>query len=385
MTASRPGIYLDYNATAPLAAECMDAVVETLERARGNPSSKHHMGEQSKTMVNVARAQVAALLKASAAEVLFTSGGTESNHHAIVGALALQPQRRHVVTSVVEHASTLALLRHLEQSQGVRVTYVPVDSAGRIDPAHIAAAVTPDTALVTLLWANNETGVVSPVHEAARCAQANGALFHTDAVQAVGKIPIDVTALSVDLISVSGHKLHAPTGIGALYVRKGVKLPPLLHGHQERSRRGGTENIAGIVAFGVAALLAGDHVRDDTIRIAALRDRLEQGLLARIPGAHVNGAGAERVANTSNIRFGRVDGDVVVDRLDRFGICVSQGAACSAGGSEPSHVLTAMGLPREGALASLRFSLGRYTTTAEIDTVLAVLPQVIATLPAVAA
>lgn len=385
MMIAKPSIYLDCNATAPLAPECMDAVMEALDRARGNPSSKHHAGEQTKDMVATARAQVAALINASPSEVVFTSGGTESNHQAIHGALALQPQRRHVVTSAVEHPSILALLRHLEHIQRVRVTYLPVDSEGRIDPAHIEAAVTPDTALVSLMWANNETGVIFPVAAAARYAKAHGALFHTDAVQAVGKVPLDVTNTDADLLSVSGHKLHAPTGVGALYVRKGVKLPPLLFGHQERNRRGGTENVPGIVALGVACLLAGDHVHDSVMRVAALRDRLEHGLLTRIAYASVNGGGAARVANTSNIRFGCIDGDALMNRLDRFGICVSQGAACRAASSEPSHVLTAMGLERDAALASLRFSLNRYTTTAEIDTVVAVLPQVLATLPAVAA
>lgn len=380
MSAAQGGgapVYFDCNASAPVDPLCCDLVIECLEIAYGNPSSKHGAGERAKHAVDDARGQVAQLLKASPAEIVFTSGGTEGNHHAILGALALAPDRRHVVTSAVEHPSTLLLLRHLEQ-QGVRVTYLPVDGGGRIEADAVGDAISADTALVSLMWANNETGVVYPVAEAARIAKDKGVLFHSDAVQAAGKLPIDLREAPVDLLTLSGHKLHAPAGVGALYLRKGVKLPPLLYGHQERARRGGTQNVPGIAAMGVACLLAGDGLAQEMPRIGALRDRLEQGVLERFPFASVNGAGAERLANTASIRFGELNGEAIVTRLDRAGVCVSQGAACSAGGSEPSHVLTAMGLTPEGAHATIRFSLGRYNTASEVERVLDLLSEIVA-------
>ncbi len=369
-------IYLDNNATTPVAPECLDAMLACLRENHGNPSSKHRAGERAKQSVNEARAQMAGLLKATPAEIVFTSGGTESNHLAILGALALNPDKHHVVTSAVEHPSTLSLLRHLE-TMGVRVTYLPVDAQGQLDLAALSQLLTPDTALVTLLWANNETGVLFPIEAAAVIVKSAGVLFHVDAVQAAGKIGIDLKQLPVDFLSLSGHKLHAPKGVGALFVRKGVKLPPLLFGHQERARRGGTENVPGIVGLGVAAALALAAMDADTARMRALRDRLEQGVVERIPFACVNGAGAGRVANTSNIRFGDMEAEIILDRLDRAGICAALGAACTAGGSEPSHVLTAMGLDRRAARASVRFSLSRYTTDAEIGRVLELLPGIV--------
>lgn len=371
-------IYLDYNATAPLAPECKAAMLRSLDGEWGNPSSKHRAGEQAKYAVNAARAQVAKMLNGSPAEVVLTSGGTESNHHAILGALALQGPRRDVVTSAVEHPSTLQLLEDLERTQGIRVTRLPVDSQGRIDPGELDDAVTEDTALVTLLWANNETGVLCAIDHAARTAKAKGALFHTDAVQAVGKVPVDLAQVPADLLSFSGHKIHAPPGIGGLFVRKGLKLPALLRGHQERGRRGGTENVPGAVALGVACELASQSLQADTTRIAVLRDHLERGILQRFPFASVNGGAADRVPNTTNIRFGDLDGEFIVSRLDRLGVYVSQGAACTAGGTDPSHVLTAMGLDAKGALASLRFSLGRDTTLSHIDELLGMLTRILA-------
>jgi cysteine desulfurase len=284
----------------------------------------------------------------------------------------------------VEHPATLALFKHLE-AHGMRVTYLPVDTFGRIAPEQVQDAITEDTALISLMWANNETGVVFPIAQIAGIAKINGVPMHCDAVQAAGKMPIDVKQVPVDLLSLSGHKLHAPPGIGALFVRKGLKLPPLLFGHQERARRGGTENVPGIAALGVAAMLASDGLRADVPRIAALRDRLEQGALARFPFAAVNGANAERVANTSNIRFGELDAEAILLKLDRAGVCASQGAACSAGGSEPSHVLTAMRLDERAARASIRFSIGRYTRVEEIDAVLELLSSAVASLTAAAA
>lgn len=377
-------IYLDNNATTRVAPECLDAMLDCLRESYGNPSSKHRAGERAKRWVNEARAQTAGLLGAGPAEVVFTSGGTESNHLAIIGALALNPDRRHVVTSAVDHPSTLLLLKQLE-TKGVRVTYLTVDAQGRLDLAALERALTPDTALVTLLWANNETGVLFPIEAAADIAKSRGVLFHADAVQAAGKINIDLRRVPADMLSLSGHKLHAPKGVGALFVRKGVKLPPLLFGHQERGRRGGTENVPAIAGLGIACALVAESLDSDALRMAALRERLERGVVERVPFAGINGAGAVRVANTSNIRFGDVEAEIILERFDRGGICAALGAACSAAGSEPSHVLTAMGLDRRAARASIRFSLSRYTTDAEIERVLEVLPGIVAGLTAAAA
>ena len=369
-------IYLDNNATTQVAPECVEAMCASMQASYGNPSSKHGSGAAAKRLLGDARAQVAALLHATPPEIVFTSCGTESNHMAIHGALVLHPHKRHVVTSTVEHPSTLLLLKHLE-GQGVRVTYVPVDRRGSLDMAALERAVDADTALVTLMWANNETGVLFPVEQAAAIAHRHGALFHTDAVQAAGKIPLDLARVPADLLSLSGHKLHAPKGIGALFVRKGIKLPPLLFGHQERGRRGGTENVPAIVGLGVACALALEGMDDESTRVKALRDKLEAAILAQVPFASVNGAGAARVPNTTNIGFAGMDGEMLLDRLDKAGIFASSGAACTAGGSEPSHVLTAMGQEREAALSSVRFSLSRYSTDAMLERVLDVLLDVV--------
>ncbi|MEJ1964578.1 MAG: aminotransferase class V-fold PLP-dependent enzyme [Gammaproteobacteria bacterium] len=308
--------------------------------------------------------------------MVFTSSGTESNHLAILGALAMRPDRRHVITSEVEHPSTLMLFRHLE-THGVRVTYLPVDGDGRLAIDALDDTFSPDTALVSLMWANNETGVLFPIARAAEMARARGVLFHTDAVQAVGKEPIDLRQVPVDMLSLSGHKLYAPAGIGALCVRKGLKLPPILFGHQERGRRAGTENVAGIAALGVACAKASASLATEPARLAALRDQLETGVLSFAPYARVNGARATRVANTSNVRFGDFDAELILGRLDRLGICASAGAACSSAGTKPSHVLTAMGLSVSAALASIRFSLGRHNTKQEVDSLLHALAQIL--------
>lgn len=372
-------IYLDYNASAPIAPECAEAVTSCLELAAGNPSSKHRAGERAKELIDQARGQVAQLLNAQPAQIVFTSGGTESNHMAILGAMALAAGKQHVITSAVEHPSTLALLKLLE-TRGARISYLPVKATGQLDAEQVAAAIGDDTAMVSLLWANNETGVVSPMAEIAAICRSKNVLLHCDAVQAVGKVPVDVMRVPVDFLSLSGHKLHAPPGIGALYVRKGIKLPPLLLGHQERGRRGGTENVLGIAALAVACLLATDAVSEGLSRITNLRDRLERGIRAIAPFGHVNGAGAVRVGNTTNVCFAGLDGEALVLKLDRAGVCVSQGAACSAGGTEASHVLTAMGLSEQEAMSSIRFSLGRFTRTDDIDRTLTLLSTVIASL-----
>ena len=372
-------IDFDHNATTAVAPECLQAIIGCLRSGPLNPSSKHSQGEHAKRMVMEARMAVASVFGASAPEILFTGGGTESNHLAILGTLAASPDRRHIVSSEVEHPSTLMLLRHL-QTQGVHVSYLPVDSEGRLNLDALEATLTPRTALVSLIWANNETGVLFPIPEIAQMTRRRNILLHTDAVQAAGKLPIDLQQLPVDLMSVSGHKLHAPAGIGALFVRKGVRMQPMLFGHQERGRRGGTENVAGIVALGVACNLMRDALPAESARLRILRDRLEAGVLARIPFARVNGAGAPRVPNTSNLRFGDLDAHLLLDRLDRAGFCASAGAACSATGTKPSHVLTAMGLSASAALSSVRISLGRDNGAAEIDEFVRILPQIVADL-----
>jgi len=303
-------------------------------------------------------------LHAAPAEVVFTSGATESNHTAILGALAhFNGQRRHLVASAVEHPSTLKLLQTLE-AQGVAITLVGVDEDGMLDLAALDAAITHDTALVSVMWANNETGVVFPVEETARRARLHGALFHSDAVQAIGRLPLAWASNSIDLLSFSGHKLHAPKGTGALLVRKGLNLPPLLHGSQERNRRGGTENVMGIVGLGAAMPLL-DVASQAGLQ--ALRDRFEQRIAAALPFARINGASIPRIANTSNIGFAGLDGGALLLHLERAGVIAGSGAACQSAGNRPSHVLSAMGLDSASALSSLRFSLSRYTTPGEIE------------------
>ena len=376
-------IYLDNNATTRVAPECLDAVLACLRDEYGNPSSKHAAGDRARRLVNEARAQVAELLGAQSAEIVFTSGGTESNHLAILGVLARDPRRQHVVTSSVEHPSTLQLLHHLEGC-GVRVTLLPVDAQGQLDPAAVEAAIAPDTALISFLWANNETGVLFPVGNLARIARERNVLLHLDAVQVVGKLAVDLRQLPADFLSLSGHKFHAPKGVGALFVRKGVTLPPLLFGHQERARRGGTENVPAIVGLGIAAAVAAETLETGMHTMMTLRARLEQGVCERVPFATVNGGDAARVANTSSIRFGNLIGEALAARLDQAGVCVALGAACTAGYSAPSHVLTAMGLDARAVLASMRFSLSRYTTGKEIERVLDLLPEVVRNQPAAA-
>ncbi|KAA1056225.1 cysteine desulfurase family protein [Azospirillum argentinense] len=382
-------IYLDNNATTPLAPEVREAMLPHLSGEFGNPSSPHAAGMAAKRAVGEARGRVAALVGAKAADMLFTASATEANHTALLGTLravaAERPERRHLVTTAIEHPSTLMLAKDLER-QGWRVTVLPVDGTGTIALSDLRDAVTPDTALVSVMWANNETGAIQPVGAAADIAQARGALFHTDAVQAAGRLPIKVDAVNADLLTLSAHKMHGPKGVGALFIRKGVPFAPLIHGHQERHRRGGTENVPAIVGFGAAANRAAASVAEAG-GMAILRDRLERGVLAAWPGSRVNGEGAARLSNTSNIRFadpqGRpLDAEELLMRLDRAGIAVSMGAACASGGNEPSHVLTAMGLTPAEAAASLRFSLSRYSTAEEVESVLNEFPALYARIAA---
>jgi cysteine desulfurase len=369
-------IYLDHNASTPVAAEAVSAMIATIGECYGNPSSMHSIGQAAKSVLANARRGVAQLVGAGPAEIVFTSGATESNHLAVLGALAMQPGKRHLVLSEVEHPSLIALARQLE-CRGIATSRIPVDRAGRIDPHGVASAIRPDTALVSAMWANNETGVVSPVAEIAACARAAGVLFHCDATQAAGRVPIDFAASGIDLLSLSAHKLYGPKGVGALVVRKGLDLPPLINGHQERKRRGGTENVSGIAGFAAAAGVAGDRLAAEASRMAALRDALEAALVQRFDEASINGAEALRLPNTTNVRFAALNAEVVLGRLDRVGICASGGSACTAGASEPSHVLLAMGQTREQASAAVRFSLGRSTTSAHIDRLLDALSAIL--------
>ena len=362
-------IYLDSNATTQVAKECVQALLECMEDF-GNPSSTHLFGQAAKKRLMDARAQVAALLSASPQELVFTSSGTEGNHMAILGACAMHPGKRHVVTTRVEHPSTLSLADHLE-AQGYRVTRLDVDEEGRLDLDAFEKSINDETAIASLMWANNETGVIFPIEAAAKIAKAKGCLFHTDAVQAAGKLKIDLSSVPVDFLSFAGHKMHAPKGMGALFVRKGIKLPPLFFGHQERGRRGGTENLPGIAALAAACRLA---MEADVGRISALRNKLEKGVLARIDIARINGIGADRVGNTSNVSFGNIESEAILTDLDREGICASSGAACTAGGSEPSHVLRAMGAQ---AGSAVRFSLSRYTQDEDIERLLGILPGLV--------
>uniref|UniRef100_E6QRT6 Cysteine desulfurase (Nitrogenase metalloclusters biosynthesis protein nifS) n=1 Tax=mine drainage metagenome TaxID=410659 RepID=E6QRT6_9ZZZZ len=377
-------IYVDNNATTPLAPEVLSAMCACLADCYGNPSSQHHVGAAAKQRVMDARAKVAALLGASPAEIVFTASATESNHLAILGALARDPSRRHVVTTAVEHPATQMLLTRLAH-EGVTVSAIEVDHNGLPDLAALEAAITPHTALVSMMWANNETGVVLPVAEAAQIAADHGVLFHTDAVQAVGRVPVNMHHMPADLLSLSGHKLHAAKGVGVLFIRKGCQLPPLLWGHQERGRRGGTENVAAIVGLGVAAELALGSLVQDAHGMVALRNQLEQGLLQQLPFAQVNGDGVPRLANTCNIRFGEIDAEIILNKLDKANICASSGSACTAGGTEPSQVLLSMGQTRAAALAAVRFSLSRYNTEYEVAHLIKVVPEIVRPLVRMAA
>ncbi|MFY9744456.1 MAG: cysteine desulfurase family protein [Candidatus Sulfotelmatobacter sp.] len=375
-------IYLDNNATTPVLPEVLEAMRPYFGERFGNASSIHHHGQETRAAVERARDSVAVLLGCRPSEIVFTSGGTESDNLAIAG---LANAGDHVITSTVEHHAVLHACKHLEESD-CEVTYLPVDSRGLVDPDDVRRALRPRTKLISIMMANNETGVLQPVEEIGRIAAEAQICFHTDAVQAAGKVPIDVKQIGCHALSLSGHKMHAPQGVGALYVRKGTPLQPLFYGgRHERSRRAGTENVPGIAGLGNAAELAmrglenGVENRDGE-NISELRDRLERGILAQVHDAAVNGAGAPRVPNTSNIHFDHVDGEAMVIALDLKGLAVSTGAACSSGAVEPSHVLIAMGLTRERSRASIRFSLGKQTTAEEIDFALALVPETVARL-----
>lgn len=373
-------IYMDNNATTKMDEAVFEEMRPYFCELYGNPSSMHFFGGQVQSKVDEARKRVAALLGASADEIIFTACGTESDNAAIRSALEIYPEKRHVITSRVEHPAVLTQCRNLTQ-KGYRVTEVGVDGAGNLDMDEYRNAIDTDTAIVSLMWANNETGVIFPVEEAAAIAKSKGALFHTDAVQAVGKIPINMAASQIDMLSVSGHKLHAPKGIGVLYLRRGSPFRPfLVGGHQEKSRRAGTENAAAIIALGKACELAGQYMAAENTVVKAQRDRLQSALMAAIPHARINGDGAERLPNTTSIAFEFVEGEAILMLLSELGICASSGSACTSGSLEPSHVLRAMGVPFTCAHGSIRFSLSRFTTDAEVDTVIREMPPIIARL-----
>ncbi|MGA7422830.1 MAG: cysteine desulfurase family protein [Candidatus Sulfotelmatobacter sp.] len=373
-----PRIYLDNNATTPVLPEVFEAMRPYFGDHFGNASSIHHHGQETRAAVEQARDSVASLLGCRAAEVVFTSGGTEGDNLAIAG---LTGAGDHIVTSSIEHHAVLHACKHLEDT-GCEVTYLPVDGRGLVDPDDVRRALRPSTRLISIMMANNETGVLQPLEEIGKIAAESDVYFHTDAVQSAAKVPIDVERIGCDALSISGHKMHAPQGVGALYVRKGTRLQPLFYGgRHERSRRAGTENVPGIVALGKAAELAMQGFeRVDDKKTSALRDRLQQGILAQVEEAGVNGNGAARVPNTTNIYFDHIDGEAMVIALDLKGLAVSTGAACSSGAIEPSHVLVAMGLRPDRARASIRFSLGKQNTAEDIDLALALVPETIARL-----
>ena len=372
-------IYLDHNATTPLHPAVVDRMTATLREEFGNPSSVHHFGQRAKAVMDEARSAVAALVGADPSEVIFTSGGTESDNLAIRGiAEALEPTgRRHLIAGAIEHEAVLNTLKALAR-RGWKTTLLPVGESGIVSPAALRDALTDTTALVSVMHANNEIGTIQPIEELARLARERGALFHTDAVQSAGKLPIEVRALGVDLLSISAHKFYGPKGIGAIWVRRGLRLLPLLTGGKhERNRRAGTENVAGIVGMGAAAAAARGKMADEGTRLAALRDHLEEGILRVVPGTVVNGARQPRVPNTTNVSFDRVEAESLLIALDLDGIAVSTGSACSSGTLEPSHVLKAMGFPPHRTQNSIRFSLGAGNTDADIDRVIAVLPGMV--------
>ncbi len=372
-------IYLDHNATCPVAPEVLERMSAALRDDYGNPSSVHHFGQRAKAVMDEARSAVAALIGADPAEVVFTSGGTESDNMAIRGAAeALErTPRRHVVTTAIEHEAVLNTVKALGR-RGWQTTAVAVGESGCVGSDAIAAALTDQTAVLSVMHANNEIGTIQPVAEAATAAKARGVVIHTDAVQSAGKIPIDVKALGVDLLSLSAHKFYGPKGVGAIWIRRGLRLGALLTGGKhERNRRAGTENVAGIVGMGVAAKLAMAHMTESAARLTPLRDRLESGVLHAVSGTTVNGGMSARVPNTTNISFDRVEAESLLIALDLQGIAVSTGSACSSGTLEPSHVLKAMGLSPHRTQNSIRFSLGASTTEADVDRVVAVLPGVV--------
>ena len=377
-------VYLDHNATTPVDAAVLDAMLPFFSEDFGNASSIHNFGQRARSAVETAREQVAALIKARAQEIVFTSGGTESDNHAIFGVAQNAPRAEngtpHIITTSIEHEAVLNTCQALEK-KGIGVTYLAVNRQGLIDLGELRQAIRPQTILISVMHANNEIGTVQPLAEIGMIAAEADVYFHTDAVQSAGKILVDVQAYKLDLLALSGHKIYAPKGIGAIYIKSGTRLKQLLYGgHHQRGFRPGTENVPGIVGLGRAAELARIALVSDSARISALRDKLEQGLLRRIPDAHANGAQASRTPNTTNISFPGIEGEALIIALDLKGLACSTGAACSSGAVEPSHVLTAIGLTAPDARSSIRFSLGRHTAEEDIDRTLEIVPAAVAQL-----
>lgn len=373
-------VYLDNNATTAVAPEVLAAMLPYLGDLYGNPSSMHSFGGQVMGAVDEARERIADLLHCEPDEIVFTASGSEADNTAFWSALKSQPEKRHIITTRVEHPAVLNVCKYWER-EGYHVTYLGVDEKCRLDIDEYREKLSDDTALVSIMFANNEVGNIYPIQMLSEMAHERGILFHTDAVQAVGKIPIDLRHMPVDMLSLSGHKIHAPKGIGALYVRKGMRFRPFVRGgHQEKGRRAGTENVPYIVGLGMAAELSKEFMKVERLDVALLRDRMENGLLESIPDSRVNGDIENRLPNTSNISFKNVEGEAILLMLDRLGIAASSGSACTSGSLEPSHVLRAMGVPFNYAHGSIRLSLSRYTTDSDIDYVLKEFPGVIKTL-----
>ncbi len=370
-------IYFDNNATTRVADEVYEEMRPYFTTLYGNPSSMHTFGGQVGARIREAREHVAGLLGCGPSEVIFTSCGTESDSAAIHGALAVAPEKRKVITTRVEHPAVLAACRDLE-THGYTVIELGVDKLGRLDLSELERQLDNDTALVTIMYANNETGVVFPIEQIAEMVTSRGITFHTDAVQVVGKVPLNLARSPINLLSLSGHKLHAPKGVGVLYVKKGTRIAPfLLGGHQEGGRRAGTENVPGIIGLGKACQLAAQHMEDENTRVKRLRDKLESEILKTCPDSRVNGDVRDRLPNTTNISFEYIEGEAILLLLDRHGICASSGSACTSGSLEPSHVLRAMGVPFTAAHGSIRFSLSRYNTEDEVDFTIRKMPEII--------
>jgi cysteine desulfurase len=370
-------IYVDNNATTKVAPEVLEEMLPYFGELYGNPSSMHAFGGNVGYKIKEARVKVASLIGATPEEIVFTSCGTESDSTAVRAALQSYPDKKHVVTTRVEHPA-IKNLGELLSKNGYRVTFVPVDSRGTLDLDYLYNSLSEDTAVVSIMWANNESGMIFPIEEISREIKQRGIVFHTDAVQAVGKIPVDVDKTGVDMLSLSGHKIHSPKGIGVLYVRKGTKFSPfMIGGHQEDGRRGGTENVASIIGFGKAAELADHRLTEYMVKVKKLRDKLEDEILARVPNAIINGDKDNRLPNTTSISFEYVEGESILLMMDQLGICASSGSACTSGSLEPSHVLRAMGVPFTAAHGSIRFSLSTYNTEEEIDFIIEKLPPII--------
>ena len=374
-------IYVDNNATTRVDPRVVEAMMPFFTELYGNPSSMHSFGGKVGGAIEQAREKTAALINASAGEIVFTSCGTESDNTAIKAAIAAAPEKKHILTSRVEHPAVKSLYEQLA-TRGYRTTFVPVNNVGELDLDYLYDHLTDDTAIVSIMWANNETGVIFPIQEIAAEVRKRGIVFHTDSVQAAGKIPIDVHASGIDMLSLSGHKIHAPKGVGALYIREKTRFSPfLVGGHQEDGRRGGTENVASIIGLGMAAELAGDHLANGSMeKVGKIRDRLEKGLLEGVPGSMVNGTVNARLPNTTSISFEYVEGEAILLMMDQLGICASSGSACTSGSLEPSHVLRAMSVPFTAAHGSIRFSLSTFNTKEEIDYIIEKMPPLIARL-----